>query len=315
MRVRKVMRWIAVVSSFVVGSAAGAWAGEGVLEINQVCAVQTGCFTGDAPGFPVTLPGAGSYRLTSSLEVTANGTNGIEVTTPETEVDLNGFQIRGPVACSDTGTGVDCIPSPTSGAGVQAAGVNEVTVRNGIVRGFNHGLRFGSQATVEDVILYSNADRGVLAGGRILVRDSIVSLNGGNGVDVDRTSQIVGVAAVRNNSAGLRGRAGATRMEQNLMWANYGPGLFCNSACTIRRNAAIDGGEDGIRTGEGTWVEGNLISNNARDGLAVGANSGFRHNVIEWNVGSQLGVTGAGVYVHPNLCEGGQDDATCRFVP
>ena len=28
---------------------------DGVLEINHTCAVQTGCFSGDTPGYPVTI--------------------------------------------------------------------------------------------------------------------------------------------------------------------------------------------------------------------------------------------------------------------
>jgi hypothetical protein len=48
-----------------------AYAAEGIAEINQTCAVQTGCFAGDSPGFPVTIDGSagGSYRLTSDLSV------------------------------------------------------------------------------------------------------------------------------------------------------------------------------------------------------------------------------------------------------
>lgn len=37
--------------------APAATAGEGVVEINAVCAA-AGCFQGDAPGFPVTLDGS-----------------------------------------------------------------------------------------------------------------------------------------------------------------------------------------------------------------------------------------------------------------
>ena len=36
-------------------------ASDGVLEINQTCAVQTGCFSGDVAGFPVTISTSGSY--------------------------------------------------------------------------------------------------------------------------------------------------------------------------------------------------------------------------------------------------------------
>ena len=54
--------------------ASPALAVDGVLEINQTCAVLTGCFAGDAPGFPVTMdsttPGK-SFRLTSDLGANA----------------------------------------------------------------------------------------------------------------------------------------------------------------------------------------------------------------------------------------------------
>ncbi len=41
---------------------------DGVAEINQTCAVQTGCFGGDAAGYPVTIDGTAgtSYRLTGA---------------------------------------------------------------------------------------------------------------------------------------------------------------------------------------------------------------------------------------------------------
>jgi hypothetical protein len=45
---------------------------DGVLEINQAC-VSVGCFPGDLAGFPVTISSTGSYRLTSSLDVTGEG--------------------------------------------------------------------------------------------------------------------------------------------------------------------------------------------------------------------------------------------------
>lgn len=35
-------------------------ASDGVLEINQTCAIQTGCFAGDTAGLPVTISASGS---------------------------------------------------------------------------------------------------------------------------------------------------------------------------------------------------------------------------------------------------------------
>ena len=56
---------ILLVAVFASIAAPGA-ASDGVLEINQTCAVNTGCFPGDAPGFPVHLDGtpSKSYALT-----------------------------------------------------------------------------------------------------------------------------------------------------------------------------------------------------------------------------------------------------------
>jgi hypothetical protein len=43
---------------------------DGVLEINQTCAVQTGCFAGDTAGFPVTI---GASRARSGIVLTLGG--------------------------------------------------------------------------------------------------------------------------------------------------------------------------------------------------------------------------------------------------
>ncbi len=52
---------------------------DGVAEINQTCAVQTGCFSGDTAGYPVSIEGSAgrSYRLTSDLVIQSVNSNGI----------------------------------------------------------------------------------------------------------------------------------------------------------------------------------------------------------------------------------------------
>ena len=68
--------------------ATSAIASDGVLEINQTCAGQTGCFAGDAAGFPVTISASGSYRLTSNLTVPNENTEGIVVSANDVGIDL-----------------------------------------------------------------------------------------------------------------------------------------------------------------------------------------------------------------------------------
>jgi hypothetical protein len=65
---------------------------DGVLEINQTCAVNTGCFAGDTAGFPITINTQGSYVLTSNLDLPDVNTTGIEVTVGIVTIDMNGMQ-------------------------------------------------------------------------------------------------------------------------------------------------------------------------------------------------------------------------------
>ncbi|MBY6203512.1 hypothetical protein [Halomonas denitrificans] len=131
------MRCLAVFCLFAVLQPATAVAG-GRYEINQLC-VSSGCFAGDAPGFPIEISQSGSYRLTSNL-VTSGGQAldaVIDIQAPQVSLDLSGFTVGGPTNCSGSppvclGTLVD------SGIRVTgAARVDHVMIENGTVEGFN----------------------------------------------------------------------------------------------------------------------------------------------------------------------------------
>ena len=101
--------------------AESASASAGVHEINQTCAVHTGCGAIDTPGFPVTLE-PGNYRLTSDLVVPAGllgivegGGNGSR------RIDLGGFLIdaerwRSPWASPTWPSATDASRAPRFGA-------------------------------------------------------------------------------------------------------------------------------------------------------------------------------------------------------
>jgi hypothetical protein len=78
-------------------AAATAAAEPGVFEINRTCAIETGCFVGDSPGYPVTITRAGSYRLTGNLSVqsgTGSQSNSmIAITATDVDLDLGGFRV------------------------------------------------------------------------------------------------------------------------------------------------------------------------------------------------------------------------------
>ncbi len=98
-----------------------ATAGDGMLEISQTCAINLGCFSGDSPGYPVTITGssASSYRLTSDLILPDAATDGVLINVPRISLDLNGFQI---ISAACVGALTNCTPASGNGAGVRAPG-------------------------------------------------------------------------------------------------------------------------------------------------------------------------------------------------
>ncbi len=93
---------------------------DGVYEISQVCMV-SGCFPGDAPGFPKTISSPGSYRLTGNFTGPDTDTTAIKITVDEVTLDLNGFVLLGPTAC-------DPAPCTPTGAGIVLPRQGEATL-------------------------------------------------------------------------------------------------------------------------------------------------------------------------------------------
>src|SRR5438046_155584 len=111
-------RWLApaLVWAGLCGSLGNLYAVDGVVLIDQNRALAGGVTPGDAPGFPVTLSVAGSYRLSGNLTVPDENTNAIVVSADNVTIDLNGFSILGPVVCS--GNPVSCNFTTGTGTGV-----------------------------------------------------------------------------------------------------------------------------------------------------------------------------------------------------
>jgi hypothetical protein len=239
-------------SLLLVGGAAGAV--DGVLEIDQTCAVITGCFAGDDPGFPVTLsvPGA-SDRLTSAL-VLPSDTDGVVIAVNGVSFDLGGFEIRGPVSCSG-GPPPICVPNSGTGTGISGTGAG-ASVPNGTVRGMQlTGVALGAHAEVTELRLHFNRGFAVYVG------------NGSSGIDVGPRSLVA----------------------HNMALSNLGNGITAGPGSTITNNTASGNSASGISTGGasptpiGALVIGNTASDNTRYGLILGAQSGYRENVLSGN--------------------------------
>lgn len=171
---------------------------DGVLEINQTCAVNTGCFADDAPGFPVTIAASGSDRLTSNLHVSQEPrvvTEGaIRITGDHVTLDLGGFEI----SCLLLSPPAE--PCTGSATGVRSAGARNIVVRNGTIRDMPMNGIFISDpdATIEYVRAHDNGNAGIsIFTGVIRFSQAI---NNGNGGLVSTGGGMIYQSEARDNS-------------------------------------------------------------------------------------------------------------------
>lgn len=237
-------------------------AGDGVLELNQTCATQTGCVPGDAAGLPVTLSAPGSYRLTSNLVVPDENTDGIVVSAANVAIDLAGFAIlRAPCV----GASGSCYaPTVGTGSGVEVSvgTLYGVSVRNGSVVGMgNFGVLLGFGAQVADLDARWNRVGGIAVSANSVVTRSLALANTGIGINGGTAASISDCMASGNGDDGIVVSTG---------------GIVSGS---ISQNNA----GDGINVGSGSLVERNAVRSNQGFGLVVGTNGGLRGNVVSSN--------------------------------
>jgi hypothetical protein len=165
-------------------------ASDGVLEINQVCAEQTGCFPGDPAGFPVEItpstPGR-SFRLTSDLTNPSTSLNTIAITTGPISLDLAGFRVSGPASCTFGAFGVACA---NTGNGVLIAGLSAVGVSlhgGSVIGAPGASITLGALSAVTDVIVSSAGSDGITVGGGSRVERCTVADVLGNGIRADQS--------------------------------------------------------------------------------------------------------------------------------
>jgi hypothetical protein len=227
---------------------------DGVIEIDQASAVAGGVSPGDAPGFPVSLTAAGSYRLTGNLDVSGEpspqNTTAIEILASFVTLDLNGFSLLGNTVC--TGSPVtSCAPLGT-GDGVTSRDHNFVRIENGMVRGFGDAGIDGGNATVDRVQAFSNGTRGIALHNGGLVSDSAAGGNGARG--------IMGLGAIIASSRALE---------------NGSVGIYANPG-EIRDCEAVHNGSSGITVVDGL-VSGSISRGNVSTAI-IATRSGYTSN-------------------------------------
>jgi hypothetical protein len=144
-------------------------------------------------------------------------------------IDLNGFSVSG----SGTGAGI-----------LASVPIEDVTIRNGGVKGFAVGISLGGTGNVvENVRVTDNTDTGMFLGVSSLVDRVVAQGNRNHGI-VMGTAATIRNSTMRANgnnpsSVGLSVGPGST-VSGNTIWASIGTGLFASLGSTVIGNTVFD---------------------------------------------------------------------------
>ena len=141
---------LAVLICFALLACVPAFAVDGQILINQATVTAAG-------GFPYKITQPGSYKLSGNLSVSGS-TDGILICATDVTLDLNGFVING-----NGSQGFGISNDSTMGCG---AALN-VTVKNGVVRGFYDGVILGGSGLISDLQSSNNSRFGIWAAGGV----------------------------------------------------------------------------------------------------------------------------------------------------
>ncbi len=278
-------------------------AGDGVIEINQSCAVSSGCLPGDTAGFPVTIGASGSYRLTGNLSNSDPNLTMISVTASNVAIDLNGFSIVGPTTCTGAGTTLSCLDTGI-GFGISASQPH-VSVRNGVVRGNGRdGVVLGAICRIEGVTVQENGRDGFVGGSYCVIESSSSRLNGQRGFSLGSEVVVTHCSTGQNGTYGIVAGASAVISESTAR-ENGSDGILVSTASNISRSSSYDNEGDQIEA-TASAVIGNAVRSITGEGWALNLSgavaSGYSQNTITMSGAAGL-VTG-GVSAGDNVCNG-----------
>jgi parallel beta-helix repeat protein len=218
---------------------------------------------------PATINNSGVYCLTNSLSTTITTGSAITIAASNVVFDLNGFSLDG----SSAGMG-------TTAFGISAEQRQNVTVKNGIVRGFLVGIYFGDDSpyttsranVIEEIRADKNTYVGIyIKGEGSVIRNNIVSGTGGTTV-TGRDGETVGIGTQGANTRVLGNDVMDLASEGE--YDGVGISVFDGTNCIVAGNRVSNITADpGV--GAGIALGGNLSGVVVSDNRLSGMNSGI----------------------------------------
>jgi hypothetical protein len=215
---------------------------------------------------PATISGGGVYCLTGNLVTSAATGAAITISSPNVTLDLNGWRLAG------LGAGLG-----TQTIGIVSSAAN-VTIRNGIVRGFKTGISLdGASNLVEGVLADQNRVSGInTAGVGTILRKNVISGTGGGTagdnqvfgiyctghesrvIDNDVTQTVrSGVAQPAQEAFGIALVSSGAVVENNRVTSSQDYGIFSSASLevVVMNNRILNyasPGQIGLRTNSGS---------------------------------------------------------------
>lgn len=280
-------RLASVTASLILFASTG-FAVDGVVLIDQARVLAGNVTPGDAPGFPLTISVRGSYRLSGNLTLSDASTTAIQVTAQDVTIDLNGFSIIGPVACTGGSFNEPPLSCSGTGAGMGISGGNSVTVTNGIVRGMgNHGILVSENCRIEKVHLIGNGGNGLTSLNGCVLTENNAMRNGKNGF-FGQSGTFLGNTAFANGESGFT-CSNTCQISKSVVSFNGGAGIAAGGGSNVTSNSAFSNKIAGINVIGGV-VMGNTVLNT--DGVGIFSQSALvRDNLSRGNTGVGLQIT------------------------
>jgi len=217
---------------------------------------------------PATITAQGIYCLTGKLGTAQTSGNAITINANNVTIDLNGWKV-------DDGS---------AGTGTQAIGIysaaNNVTIKNGIVRGFYIGIELdGSGAVIRDMLLDGNTNIGIETSGiGALVEHNQIVNTGGSSV----SQSAYGIVISGGNSTISNNTVSALTVANNYDAAGIIIQSYNN---TVRNNIVSNTNLPTSVASEGITIfdANNIIVNNTVSYFTYGINSGNFTNIYSFN--------------------------------
>jgi hypothetical protein len=293
-----------------------ATATEGALEINQAC-VASGCFPGDAPGFPITIVNSGNYVFTGDLALDNAANSAVSVGVDNVVIDMKGFSISGPNECS--GVLDDCTVKGGGGGIVSSVDRRNIVVRNGRISGMGFaGVDIGQQSTIENVVTEHNWRVGIRARAGSTVRDSNSNFNGYLGIEA-QNARVIDCSVSDNGQVGFAVglaivvRAVATKSGAEGLQDNYGSQIHQSSFVENGEGIhSVNGGTSVFNStiyankGSGIFARGDVQQDASGQPVLLGGNTIMNNN--GGNASPQFGGGGTFQELSTNFCG---NDTTC----